>query len=85
MFGRRAAAAADNIRTKIFRKMLNLRGETFRRFVVMLFAVLNFGQTCIRQDADRQRRILAQITKTVGHMLRPGAAVHTDHVDRKWF
>ena len=51
----------------------------------MLLAVLDLGQTGVRQNRNGQRRIFAKIAKAVGHVLRPGAAVHSDDVDRKRF
>ena len=83
MFGGCAAASANNIRSKILCKMLDLGRKTLRRLVIMLFTVLNLGQTGVWQNRNRQRRILTQITKTVGHMLRPGAAVHTNNINWK--
>ena len=85
MLRRRAAAAADDVCAEILCKMFDLSGKALGRLVIILLAVLDLGQTGVRQDGNRQRRILAEITKAVGHVLRPGAAVHPDHVDRKWF
>ncbi len=83
MFRRRAAAAADDACPEVFRKVLDLCGKAFRCFVVVLLAVFHLGQTGVRQNRDRDRRILAKIHEAVGHLLRPGAAVHPDNVDRE--
>ena len=82
---RGSAAAADDIRSEILRESLDLRRKALGSFVVMLLAVLHLRQTGIRQDRDRQRRILTQMAKAVGHLLWPCAAVHTDNVDRERF
>src|SRR5437763_5004509 len=83
MLGRCSAAAANNVCSKILCKMLHLSNKALRSFVVMLCAVADLRQTRIWQNRNRQRRILAKVAKTVGHVLRPRAAVNTDHVDRK--
>ena len=85
MFGRSAAAAADDICAEILREMLYLCRKTLGGFVVMLLAVLYLRQPRIGQNADRKRRVLTQEPEAVGHMLRPGSAVHTDNVDREGF
>ena len=80
---RRAAAAADDVDAKVVREMDDLRGESLGRLVVMHLAVDTEGKPGIRQNRNRQRRILAKIANALGHMLRTGAAVHADDVDRK--
>src|SRR4030095_7625028 len=84
MFWCSPAASADDVRAKIFCEMLDLRCKTLGCFVVLLLAVFNFRQTCVRQNRNRQRRVLAKIAKTVSHLFRTGAAVHSDNIDREW-
>jgi len=55
MFRRCAAASADDIRPKIIRKMLNLCRKALRRFVVMLFAILDLRQAGVWQHRYRNR------------------------------
>ena len=59
MLRRSAAAPADDIRPEILCKMLDLGRKALRRFVVMLFAVLDLRQSGVWQHADRQRRVFA--------------------------
>src|SRR5687768_1037312 len=85
MFRRCTAAAADYVRTEVFCKVLDLRRKALRRLVVVLLTVLHFRQPRVWQNRYGQRRVLAKIPKTVGHLLWPGSAVHSDDVDRKRF
>src|SRR6059058_3762564 len=64
--------------------MFDLRRETLRRFVIMLFSILHFRQSRVWKHGDRKRRVFAQILEAVGHVLRSRAAVHADDVDWKW-
>ena len=47
---RRSAAAADDVHAEIFGEMDNLFCKSLRRFVIMLRAVFDFGQTGVRQN-----------------------------------
>ena len=85
MFGRSSAAAADDIRAEIFGKMLDLGGKALRRFVVMLFAVLDFGQSGVRQNATREAANFRRDSGNCRSYVRAGAAVHPDNVDRERF
>src|SRR5215208_4312884 len=80
---RRAATAADDIDAEVAREVDQLRGETLWGLVVVHLAFHNRRQTRIWKDRDWERRILADVTDSLLHVLWPGAAVHTDDVDRK--
>ncbi len=85
MLKRSSATTADDICAKIFGKMLDFARKIFRRFAVKLFAVFDFGQTRIRQNRNRNRRIFAQIFDVFGHLVGTRAAIHPDNVNRKRF
>ena len=80
---RGATATTDDVGTKITGKMNKLRRESFGRLVIMHLAFFNRRQTGVRQNRNRQRRVLAQVANALSHVPRPGTAIHTDHVNWK--
>src|SRR5262245_8081390 len=78
-----STTAADDVRAEVIREVDKLRGETFRRLVIVHLAIDYGRQTGVWKHGDRQRRILADVANALRHVLWTSAAVHSDNVDRK--
>src|SRR6185369_3906903 len=79
----RSTTATDDVRAEVICEMDDLRGETFRRLVVMHLAVDDGRQAGVWKHRYGQRRVLADVANALRHVLWTSAAVHSDHVDRK--
>ena len=80
VLGRGAAAAADDVDPELADEALVRVGEQLGREVVVRVAVDDGRQPRVRQAREERARVLLQVAKVLGHLVRTGRAVEAEHV-----
>ena len=81
MFGRRAAAAADNRESEIAHESREVFGQLVRFQRIDRDALAIFRNARVRLATERERRALGERSQRIDHLARAGRAVEPHHVD----
>ena len=79
------ATPTDHLDAQILNEVHQLHLQFSRRQAVMGHASDVFGQACVGNATDGERRMLGQITDVLLHLLRTGRAVQSEDVNREGF
>ena len=84
VFGCRAAASTHDTHAKVLDKMCQVLREVCRRQVIMRMPADILRNAGIRHHEERFRAGRGERADVLGHLHRPGGAVHADDVDVVW-